>query len=90
VFSSGLKKHGSALFSLCKRLVFAFNKDSAELLSALLDFLRQILQAESMVRSNLSMYPSHHLLTMRNKRVWDGSPGSAACYWRLQSLGIQR
>ncbi|CAL8290826.1 unnamed protein product [Merluccius merluccius] len=44
-----LKKHGSALFSLCKRLVFAFNKDSAELLSALLDFLRQIFHAESIV-----------------------------------------
>ncbi|CAL8247193.1 unnamed protein product [Lota lota] len=44
-----LKKHGSALFSLFKRLAFAFNKDSAELLSALLDFLRQILSAESMV-----------------------------------------
>ncbi|KAJ3597257.1 hypothetical protein NHX12_000785 [Muraenolepis orangiensis] len=44
-----LKKHGSALFSLCKRLVLAFNKDSAELLSTVLDFLRQILHAESMV-----------------------------------------
>uniref|UniRef100_A0A8C5B3W2 Vir like m6A methyltransferase associated n=1 Tax=Gadus morhua TaxID=8049 RepID=A0A8C5B3W2_GADMO len=38
-----LKKHGSALFSLFKRLASAFNKDSAELLAALLDFLRQVL-----------------------------------------------
>ncbi|XP_030226037.1 protein virilizer homolog isoform X4 [Gadus morhua] len=44
-----LKKHGSALFSLFKRLASAFNKDSAELLAALLDFLRQVLSAESMV-----------------------------------------
>uniref|UniRef100_A0A8C5BAY7 Vir like m6A methyltransferase associated n=1 Tax=Gadus morhua TaxID=8049 RepID=A0A8C5BAY7_GADMO len=43
-----LKKHGSALFSLFKRLASAFNKDSAELLAALLDFLRQVLSAESM------------------------------------------
>ncbi|XP_028436576.1 protein virilizer homolog [Perca flavescens] len=43
-----LKKHGAGLCSLLKRLVFAFNKDSADLLSALLDFLRQILNTETM------------------------------------------
>uniref|UniRef100_A0A7N9AL89 Vir like m6A methyltransferase associated n=1 Tax=Mastacembelus armatus TaxID=205130 RepID=A0A7N9AL89_9TELE len=43
-----LKKHGGSLCSLLKRLVFPFNKDSADLLSALLDFLRQILNTETM------------------------------------------
>uniref|UniRef100_A0A3Q1CQW7 Virilizer N-terminal domain-containing protein n=1 Tax=Amphiprion ocellaris TaxID=80972 RepID=A0A3Q1CQW7_AMPOC len=44
-----LKKHGASLCSLLKRLVFSFNKDSADLLSALLDFLRQIVNTETMV-----------------------------------------
>lgn len=42
-----LKKHGASLCSLLKRLVCPFNKDSADLLSALLDFLRQILNTET-------------------------------------------
>uniref|UniRef100_A0A3Q2XGJ5 Vir like m6A methyltransferase associated n=1 Tax=Hippocampus comes TaxID=109280 RepID=A0A3Q2XGJ5_HIPCM len=41
-----LKKHNTGLFSLLKRLVFPFIKDSADLLSALLDFLRQIVNTE--------------------------------------------
>uniref|UniRef100_A0A673B1P3 Virilizer N-terminal domain-containing protein n=1 Tax=Sphaeramia orbicularis TaxID=375764 RepID=A0A673B1P3_9TELE len=44
-----LKKHGASLCSLLKRLVFPFKKDTADLLSTLLDFLRQILNTESMV-----------------------------------------
>ncbi|KAM3615248.1 uncharacterized protein V6R79_025420 [Siganus canaliculatus] len=43
-----LKKHGAGLCSLLKRLVFPFNKDSADLLSTLLDFLRQIVNTETM------------------------------------------
>uniref|UniRef100_A0A3P8UKN1 Vir like m6A methyltransferase associated n=1 Tax=Cynoglossus semilaevis TaxID=244447 RepID=A0A3P8UKN1_CYNSE len=43
-----LKKHGAGLCSLLKRLVFSFNKDSTDLLSALLDFLRQILNTDPM------------------------------------------
>ncbi|XP_030249925.1 protein virilizer homolog isoform X2 [Sparus aurata] len=43
-----LKKHGAGPCSLLKRLVFPFNKDSADLLSALLDFLRQIANTEAM------------------------------------------
>lgn len=46
-----LKKHGAGVYSLLKRLVFSFNKDCADLLSALLDFLRQILNTETMVRN---------------------------------------
>uniref|UniRef100_A0A8D3DQC3 Vir like m6A methyltransferase associated n=1 Tax=Scophthalmus maximus TaxID=52904 RepID=A0A8D3DQC3_SCOMX len=48
-FKVALKKHGAGLCSLLKRLVLSFNKDSADLLSALLDFLRQILNTETMV-----------------------------------------
>lgn len=44
-----LKKHATGLFSLLKRLVASFSKDSADLLSALLDFLRQIFSSEPMV-----------------------------------------
>ncbi|XP_029958264.1 protein virilizer homolog isoform X3 [Salarias fasciatus] len=43
-----LKKHSAGLCALLKRLVFSFNKDSAVLISALLDFLRQILTTETM------------------------------------------
>ncbi|KAG7474716.1 virilizer-like isoform X2 [Solea senegalensis] len=43
-----LKKHGTGLCALLKRLVLSFNKDSADLLSALLDFLRQILNTDAM------------------------------------------
>uniref|UniRef100_A0AAR2JV08 Virilizer N-terminal domain-containing protein n=1 Tax=Pygocentrus nattereri TaxID=42514 RepID=A0AAR2JV08_PYGNA len=46
---SSLKKHPSAVSSLLRRETTSFNKESAELLSALLDFLRQILNNESMV-----------------------------------------
>ncbi|KAM9309822.1 protein virilizer homolog isoform 2-T2 [Pholidichthys leucotaenia] len=42
-----LKKHGTGLYAVLKRLVLSFNKDSADLLSSLLDFLRQILSTES-------------------------------------------
>lgn len=46
---SALKKHGTGLCSMLKRLVCPFSKDSADLLSALLDFLRQIFSTEPMV-----------------------------------------
>uniref|UniRef100_A0A3Q2QRL4 Vir like m6A methyltransferase associated n=1 Tax=Fundulus heteroclitus TaxID=8078 RepID=A0A3Q2QRL4_FUNHE len=48
-----LRKHGSEAFSLLKRLVVSFSKDSTDLLSALLDFLRQILNTEATVGSAL-------------------------------------
>lgn len=48
---SALKKHGAGLFSMLKRLISSFSKDSADLLSALLDFLRQIFSSEPMVTS---------------------------------------
>lgn len=44
-----LKKHGAGLYSVLKRLVCSFNKDSADLLSTLLDFFRQIVSTESVV-----------------------------------------
>lgn len=47
--SSALRKHGSELCSLLKRLVVSFSKDSTDLLSSLLDFLRQIVHTDTMV-----------------------------------------
>ncbi|XP_041101469.1 protein virilizer homolog isoform X3 [Polyodon spathula] len=44
---SFLKKHDTALFCLLKRVVLSFNKESAELVSALLEFLRQILNTDT-------------------------------------------
>ncbi|KAL0985360.1 hypothetical protein UPYG_G00155920 [Umbra pygmaea] len=41
-----LKKHSSSVCALLKRLMFPFTKDSAEVLSAVLDFLRQILNTD--------------------------------------------
>uniref|UniRef100_A0AAY4DN80 Virilizer N-terminal domain-containing protein n=1 Tax=Denticeps clupeoides TaxID=299321 RepID=A0AAY4DN80_9TELE len=47
---SALKKHGGCIVSLLKHEVTAFSKDSSELLSALIDFLTQMLNTDSMVR----------------------------------------
>ncbi|XP_017309042.1 protein virilizer homolog isoform X2 [Ictalurus punctatus] len=44
---SSLKKHGAAVALLLRREIASFNKESAELISALLDFLRQILNNDS-------------------------------------------
>ncbi|XP_060717182.1 protein virilizer homolog isoform X1 [Tachysurus vachellii] len=44
---SSLRKHNSAVSSLLGREITSFNKETAELLSALLDFLRQILNNDS-------------------------------------------
>ncbi|XP_051574611.1 protein virilizer homolog [Myxocyprinus asiaticus] len=45
---SSLNKHSSAVSSKIRRETASFNKESAELLSALFDFLRQILNTETM------------------------------------------
>uniref|UniRef100_A0A9J8AD55 Vir like m6A methyltransferase associated n=1 Tax=Cyprinus carpio carpio TaxID=630221 RepID=A0A9J8AD55_CYPCA len=46
---SSLKKHSLAISSLIRRETTSFNKELTELLSALFDFLRQILNSEAMV-----------------------------------------
>ncbi|XP_028325916.1 protein virilizer homolog isoform X1 [Gouania willdenowi] len=77
-----LKKHGAGLFSLLKRLVAAFNKDSADLISALLDFLRQIFNTEPLCleegqgSTEESTFPSPRLLTgaeMKALLQWEES-----------------
>uniref|UniRef100_A0A8C1XIH5 Vir like m6A methyltransferase associated n=1 Tax=Cyprinus carpio TaxID=7962 RepID=A0A8C1XIH5_CYPCA len=45
---SSLKKHSLAISSLIRRETTSFNKELTELLSALFDFLRQILNSEAM------------------------------------------
>uniref|UniRef100_A0A673LVS6 Protein virilizer homolog n=1 Tax=Sinocyclocheilus rhinocerous TaxID=307959 RepID=A0A673LVS6_9TELE len=50
---SSLKKHSLAISSLIRRETTSFNKELTELLSALFDFLRQILNSEAMVIESL-------------------------------------
>ncbi|XP_050986920.1 protein virilizer homolog [Labeo rohita] len=45
---SSLKKHSSAISSLIRKETTSFNKELTELLSALFDFLRQILNSDAM------------------------------------------
>ncbi|XP_061676769.1 protein virilizer homolog isoform X2 [Syngnathoides biaculeatus] len=78
-----LKKHSPGLFSLLKRLALPFNKDSADLLSALLDFLRQIVSTEPVCHEEgqasveeLPFVPPPRLLSaseMKNLLQWEKS-----------------
>ncbi|XP_070691346.1 protein virilizer homolog isoform X3 [Pempheris klunzingeri] len=77
-----LKKHSAGVCSLLKRLVFGFNKDSVDVLSALLDFLRQILNTETMCVEESqgpgeeSAFPAPRLLTGSEMKVllqWEES-----------------
>ncbi|XP_069477471.1 protein virilizer homolog [Ambystoma mexicanum] len=45
---SSLRKHPTALHSLLKRVVRSFSKDTGELASSFLDFMRQILNSDTM------------------------------------------
>ncbi|XP_069076585.1 protein virilizer homolog isoform X1 [Pleurodeles waltl] len=45
---SSVRRHNSALHSLLKRVVRGFSKDSGELASSFLDFMRQILNSDTM------------------------------------------
>ncbi|KAM3928591.1 protein virilizer homolog isoform 1-T1 [Leptodactylus fuscus] len=45
---SSLRKHSNALFLLLKRMVCGFGKDTGELASSFLDFMRQILNSDPM------------------------------------------
>ncbi|XP_005158092.1 protein virilizer homolog isoform X2 [Danio rerio] len=56
---SSLKKHTTAISSLIRREITSFNKEFAELLSALFDFLRQILNSEAMFLRS-AFYRHHH------------------------------
>lgn len=53
---SSLKKHNLAISSLIRRETTSFNKELTELLSALFDFLRQILNSEAMVGRQQNQY----------------------------------
>ncbi|XP_056378477.1 protein virilizer homolog isoform X2 [Hyla sarda] len=45
---SSLRKHNNALFLLLKRIVSGFGKDTGELASSFMDFMRQILNSDPM------------------------------------------
>ncbi|XP_068180456.1 protein virilizer homolog isoform X2 [Antennarius striatus] len=72
-----LKKHGAGLCLLLKRLAFPFNKDSADLLSALLDFLRQIVNTECSEESQGSGEES----SFSAPRLLSGSEMKALLQW---------
>lgn len=46
---SSLRKNSNALHSLLKRVVSTFSKDTGELASSFLEFMRQILNSDTMV-----------------------------------------
>ncbi|XP_074843031.1 protein virilizer homolog isoform X3 [Carettochelys insculpta] len=48
---SSLRKHNHALYTVLKRVVNSFSKDTGELASSFLDFLRQILNSDTLERS---------------------------------------
>uniref|UniRef100_A0A3Q2ZQP3 Vir like m6A methyltransferase associated n=1 Tax=Kryptolebias marmoratus TaxID=37003 RepID=A0A3Q2ZQP3_KRYMA len=71
-----LRKHGSELHSLLKRLVLSFSKDSTDLLSALLDFLRQMVHTDTMGSGEEPSCASLRLLSgseMKTLLLWDDS-----------------
>lgn len=53
LYFSSLRKNSSALHSLLKRVVSTFSKDTGELASSFLEFMRQILSSDAMVRLRL-------------------------------------
>lgn len=47
--NSSLRKHSSALYTVLKRVITSFSKDTGELASSFLDFMRQILNSDTLV-----------------------------------------
>ncbi|CAG11921.1 unnamed protein product, partial [Tetraodon nigroviridis] len=74
-----LKKHGAGLFLVLKRLVDSFNKDSADLLSTLLDFFRQIVNTESMCAEEGQV--SGEDATFTTPRLLSGSEMKTLLQW---------
>uniref|UniRef100_H3DLY9 Vir like m6A methyltransferase associated n=1 Tax=Tetraodon nigroviridis TaxID=99883 RepID=H3DLY9_TETNG len=76
-----LKKHGAGLFLVLKRLVDSFNKDSADLLSTLLDFFRQIVNTESMFKCAEEGQVSGEDATFTTPRLLSGSEMKTLLQW---------
>lgn len=51
--NSALRKHSSALYTVLKRVITSFSKDTGELASSFLDFMRQILNSDTLVSEYL-------------------------------------
>lgn len=47
--TSSLRKHSNALYTVLKRVITSFSKDTGELASSFLDFMRQILNSDTLV-----------------------------------------
>ncbi|XP_049586727.1 protein virilizer homolog isoform X2 [Syngnathus scovelli] len=74
-----LKKHSPGVFSLLKRLIVPFNKHSADLLSALLDFLRQIVNTEPCHEEGQA--PVEESSFVPSPRLLSGSEMKALLQW---------
>ncbi|KAM9805980.1 protein virilizer homolog [Syngnathus typhle] len=75
-----LKKHSPGVFSLLKRLIVPFNKHSADLLSALLDFLRQIVNTEPVCHEE-GQAPIEESSFVPSPRLLSGSEMKALLQW---------
>jgi len=51
--NSSLRKHSSALYTVLKRVITSFSKDTGELASSFLDFMRQILNSDTLVSEDV-------------------------------------
>uniref|UniRef100_A0A8C8JMJ3 Virilizer N-terminal domain-containing protein n=1 Tax=Oncorhynchus tshawytscha TaxID=74940 RepID=A0A8C8JMJ3_ONCTS len=76
-----LKKHSASVCALLKRQVFSFRKDSAELLSALLDFLRQILNTDPLYYINHRLWEESGLVPPPRSVALTGSEMKALLQW---------
>lgn len=65
---SSFRKHGNTLYLLLKRIVCGFSKDTGDLASSFLDFMRQILNSDSMASGDdgglMEVDGSHHSKTI--------------------------
>lgn len=60
---SSLRKNSNALHSLLKRVVSTFSKDTGELASSFLEFMRQILNSDTMVSIYICIWYFSYLQT---------------------------
>lgn len=58
---SSLRKNSNALHSLLKRVVSTFSKDTGELASSFLEFMRQILNSDTMVSVYIYVFGISHI-----------------------------
>lgn len=70
---SSLRKNSNALHSLLKRVVSTFSKDTGELASSFLEFMRQILNSDTMVSVYICIWYFSYLQTYTYVKKITGS-----------------